>query len=268
MCLILFAYRVHPQYPLVVAANRDEFFDRPTQTAHFWEDAPQVLAGKDLQAQGTWMGITRQGRFAAVTNYRQGGTPQDRPGSRGDLTRHFLTGEESSEAYLSCVADQADHYNGFNLLAGDIHKLGYASHQGHKIDDLAPGVYGLSNALLDTPWPKVQSGKSQLASLLATDVTPARLFEVLGDATLAPDEQLPQTGVGIELERMLSSRYIHVPQNNGPDSNFNYGTRTSTVLLVDHEQQVTFSERSFNAEREEIDHKLFQFVLEGCPVAP
>lgn len=267
MCLILFAYRVHPQYLLVVAANRDEFFDRPTQAAHFWQDAPQVLAGKDLQAQGTWMGITRQGRFAAVTNFRQGGIPQDKPGSRGDLTRHFLTGEQSSDDYLSGVAAQSDHYNGFNLLTGDIHRLGYLSHQGHRIDDLAPGVYGLSNALLDTPWPKVQSGKSQLASLLATDITAERLFEVLGDTTLAADEQLPETGVGIEFERILSSRFIHSPDGNSSSNNsFNYGTRTSTVLLVDYQQQVTFDERSFDAQRQEIDRQQFQFTLESSPV--
>ena len=266
MCLILFAYRVHPDYPLIVAANRDEFFERPSQAAHFWEDENDLLAGRDLQAQGTWMGINRQGRFAAVTNFRQGGVPLDKPSSRGDLTRNFLissapTGALASDTYLNQVADNADHYNGFNLLTGTInssgYRLGYLSHQGHKILDLPPGIYGLSNALLDTPWPKVQQGKSALASLLTSrlsaDTLAERLLEPLADRQTASDELLPSTGVGIEFERLLSSRFISSPS---------YGTRTSTALTISRDSQVSFLERSFNAEREVINEADFSFQLQ------
>lgn len=269
MCLILFAYRVHPDYPLIVAANRDEFFERPSQAAHFWEDENDLLAGRDLQAQGTWMGINRQGRFAAVTNFRQGGVALDKPGSRGDLTRNFLisdapTGPLASDTYLNQVADNADHYNGFNLLTGTInssgYRLGYLSHQGHKILDLPPGIYGLSNALLDTPWPKVQQGKSALASLLASrlsvDTLAERLLEPLADRQTASDDLLPSTGVGIEFERLLSSRFISSPS---------YGTRTSTALIINRDSQVSFLERSFNAEREVINEADFNFQLKPAP---
>ncbi len=252
MCLILFAYHVHPHYPLIVAANRDEFFNRPSQTAHFWDDASNLLAGRDLVAQGTWMGITQQGRFAAITNFREGDVNPNKRGSRGDLTRDFLTGTTSGEDYLDQVNRQADRYNGFNLLVGTPDQLGYLSHQGHKITDLPPGVYGLSNALLDTPWPKVQKGKSGLASLLATSITTDKLFDLLADRRTAPDHLLPSTGVTIERERMLSARFISSPD---------YGTRTSTLLLVGHEHDVSFHERSFDTEGELRNEVSFKFTL-------
>jgi uncharacterized protein with NRDE domain len=238
MCLILLAHRVHPEYPLVFAANRDEFYARPTAPAAWWEDAPELLAGRDLQAGGTWMGVTRSGRWAAVTNYRD--LPSERTGvrSRGELVSEFLRGHETPEAFLREIAERAAEYNGFNLLVADREQLWYFSNRGDEPRKLGPGVYGLSNHLLDTPWPKVMRGKQALSALLADGPAPAPLFEILVDADPAPEAELPDTGVGQEWERALSSLFIATPT---------YGTRASTVLLIDAGGVATFVERSFAA---------------------
>lgn len=248
MCLILFAHRAHPGYPLVVAANRDEFYERPTAPAAFWEDARDVLAGRDLRAGGTWMGVTRSGRWAAITNYRD--PPAARPGapSRGHLVGDFLRGDAPPGDYLAAVAARAREYDGFNLLVGDGSEVYYfgnrdvAEPQGAERDGrvrrLEPGVYGLSNHLLDTPWPKVERGKRALQALLAAEAgpTPGALLEILYDTEIAPAQALPDTGVGPEWERLLSASFVATPR---------YGTRSSTALLIDGAGKVTFVERSF-----------------------
>lgn len=237
MCLILFAHRAHPDYRLVVAANRDEWFRRPAAPAGFWHDAPEVFAGRDLEAGGTWMGITRTRRFAALTNFRDPALNRPDAPSRGSLVHQFLTADASPALYLAALAESAHRFNGFSLLVGDGDALLYFSNRNCNISTLEPGIYGLSNDLLDVPWPKVRTGKTQLAQRLSGSVDAEDLLDVLGDSGIAPDGLLPRTGVPIEWERSLSAAKIRTPD---------YGTRSSTVLLVGADGTVTFVERSFD----------------------
>ncbi|MFV3404834.1 MULTISPECIES: NRDE family protein [Pseudomonas] len=234
MCLIVFAWQPGSARPLVVAANRDEFYARPTQALAAWEDAPGVHAGRDLEAGGSWLGIGPQGRFAALTNIRAPGQPQG-PRSRGELVAAYLQGELGVEAYLDQVASRSAQYSGFNLLVGDSQQLGYLHAREASPRLLAAGVYGLSNAGLDTPWPKLLKARSGLQSLLDS-ADPQQLLALLADATQAPDSALPDTGVGLATEKLLSSVFI---------ASQNYGTRASTVLIVDNSGRRRMVERSF-----------------------
>jgi len=256
MCLILFAYRAHPEYRLVLAANRDEFHDRPSAPAGFWSDAPNVLAGRDLRSGGSWLGITRTGRFAAVTNYRDPRellAPRSDAPSRGELVSSFLRGSDSPVAYLAALAGRAGAYHGFNLLVGDRESLYWFSNRaGAAPRRLQPGIYGLSNHLLDTPWPKVVRGREALRDALAAaaplDEEP--LFRLLADRAAAADQELPDTGVGIERERLLSAPFI---------ASAEYGTRASTVLLVRSDGGAHLVERTFtpgSARWSEVRHAL------------
>lgn len=234
MCLIVFAWRPGNARPLIVAANRDEFYARPTLALSQWDDSPGVHAGRDLEAGGTWLGLGPQGRFAALTNIRDPGQPAGAR-SRGELVAGYLRGELSVEAYLAQVAGEARHYSGFNLLVGDSHQLGYL-HGGDAAPRLlAAGVYGLSNAALDTPWPKLIKAREGLRERL-DDPDPARLFELLADNNQAADSELPDTRVGLATERLLSSVFI---------ASQNYGTRASTVLIVEADGTRRLVERSF-----------------------
>ena len=239
MCLILFAYKQHSDYRLVLTANRDEFYERPTAALHFWEDYPQVLAGRDLLHRGTWMGITRSGRFAAITNYREVLAPSPSAPSRGDLVADFLTGSTAPETYLKQIHPVANQYSGFNLILGDVHSLYYYGNRDGRIHKLEPGLYGLSNRLLDTDWPKVRTGKTSLAAALQSSdggpdgVDVQRLILLLQSRKQAPDHQLPQTGVGIEKERMLAPAFI---------ASQDYGTRSSSILLIGQNDRVDFRE--------------------------
>ena len=226
MCLILFAYRYQPNYPLLVAANRDEFYERPTAPVAIWNDAPQVAGGRDLQAGGTWFGITRTGRFAALTNYRDPSRLIPNAPSRGRLTSDYLQGDEPARRYLERLSRRAGDYNGFNLLVGDSEGLFYYANYSGKPRVLEPGVYGLSNHFLDTPWPKVRRGVESLRQLLArkADPEPDDLLALLTDRAIAPDDELPQTGIPLEWERWLSPLFITAP---------GYGTRASSVLRAD-----------------------------------
>jgi uncharacterized protein with NRDE domain len=238
MCLILFAWKMHENFPLVLAANRDEFYERPSAPAAFWEEAPDLLAGRDLREGGTWLGITRKGRLAALTNYRDPKSLKTGAPSRGRLVSDYLRSREIPEAYLHRIAPDADRFNGFNLLVGDPGDLFCFSNRGIR-ERLDPGIYGLSNHLLDTPWPKVERGKSMLKDLLKEqkDPSPEALFALLADRTRPPDDLLPDTGVGLAWERVLSPLFIESPV---------YGTRSSTALLIDRRGGVTFAERVFN----------------------
>ena len=238
MCLILLALDSHPDYSLILAANRDEFYDRPTAPAAFWDDAPTVLAGRDLKAGGTWLGIDGHGRFAAVTNYRQGERETPAPHSRGILVSDFLTRDVGALEHVERVRAEADLYNGFNLIAGDPWGVFYFSNRQRRIRHLVPGVYGLSNHLLNTPWPKVAASKDAFSKLLrepAPDLT-GELFALLSDRHRAPDAELPSTGVSREWESLLSSAFIATDD---------YGTRSSTVMLIGRDGNMTFQERSF-----------------------
>ncbi|MGS7249974.1 hypothetical protein HG549_24535 [Pseudomonas sp. SK] len=234
MCLIVFAWRPGHALPLVVAANRDEFYARPTQALAAWEDAPGVYAGRDLEAGGTWLGVGPQGRFAALTNIRDPRQPLG-PRSRGELVAAYLQAELGVEAYLDQVASRSDQYSGFNLLVGDGRQLGYLHAREAAPRLLEAGVYGLSNAGLDTPWPKLVKARSGLQGLLET-ADPQRLLALLADAEPAPEGELPETGVGLATEKLLSSVFI---------ASQNYGTRASTVLLVDDQGRRRLVERSF-----------------------
>lgn len=245
MCLILVAWRVHPDYPLVVAANRDEFFSRPTAALSYWQDAPQVLAGRDLEAGGTWMGVradSAQYRFAALTNYRD--PAQNRPDapSRGHLVADFLASNESPDAYLKRIVPISKQCNGFNLLLADSEDLWWYSNMNgdENTRRLAPGVYGVSNHLLDTPWPKVGAGKTALARAITRLPDDHGLFELLGDDAIHPDETLPATGVSLAWERMLSSAFV-----NSANEALNYGTRSSTVALIGNDGAVVIDEQTW-----------------------
>lgn len=238
MCLILVAWRSHRDYPLVVAANRDEFFARPTRRAGFWPEAPLILAGRDLEAGGTWMGITRDGRFAALTNYRDLARQQAGKVSRGRPVADFLASRQAPEKWLEALVPTSAQYNGFNLLAGNGEELWWFSNVTSESRKLAPGVYGISNHLLDTPWPKVEAAKSALAQALTALPDDRQLFRLLRDDIVHPDDALPRTGVSLEWERLLSSAFV-----SGPG----YGTRSSTVLLAGTDGMVLFDEQTWLA---------------------
>jgi len=253
MCLILFAWKMHETYPLILAANRDEFYERPSAPAAFWADAPDLLAGRDLKAGGTWLGITRNGRLAAITNYRDPASLKKEAPSRGHLVSDYLRGRESPDEYLQRLDPRAGRYNGFSLLVGDRSELFYYSNRG-EASRLAPGIHGMSNHLLDTPWPKVNRGKQTLERLLAGDRNPSpeALLDLLASRSRPPDDQLPDTGVGLEWERILSPLFIESPT---------YGTRCSTVLLIDRQGVVTFVERVFNGGSEPRVTSRFDFRI-------
>ncbi|WP_028632085.1 NRDE family protein [Pseudomonas parafulva] len=234
MCLIVFAWRPGHALPLIVAGNRDEFYARPTQALAPWGDAPGVHAGRDLEAGGTWLGVGPRGRFAALTNIRDPGQPLG-PRSRGELVAAYLQGELGVEAYLDEVAGRSGQYSGFNLLVGDGPRLGYVNAREAAPRLLGAGVYGLSNAGLDTPWPKLVKARSRLENLLET-AEPDVLLALLADNQPAADGELPETGVGVATERLLSSVFI---------ASQTYGTRASTVLIVDAEGRRRMVERSF-----------------------
>ncbi len=244
MCLLLIALKTHPAYKLILLANRDEYYDRPTCPAAFWDDAPFLLAGKDLQGGGTWLGVTRKGRIAAVTNYRDPASVRESAPSRGRLVSNFLLGQQGPLEYLDKVDQEAGKYNGFNLIIGDQGQLFWYSNRGDGVRALSPGIYGLSNYLLDTPWPKVVRGKDALTRLLSGQRAPSleELFHILADRTIPDDASLPHTGVELEWERILSPIFIVSPT---------YGTRSSTVLLIDMQDRVTFVEKTFNSD---LDH--------------
>ncbi|MBF8721211.1 MULTISPECIES: NRDE family protein [Pseudomonas] len=234
MCLIVFAWRPGHALPLIVAANRDEFYARPTQALGAWEDAPGVHAGRDLEAGGTWLGVGPNGRFAALTNIRDPGQPLG-PRSRGELVAAYLSGTLGVDAYLDQVASRASQYSGFNLLVGDGERLGYLHAREAAPRLLEPGIYGVSNAGLDTPWPKLVKARRGLQGML-DNPDPQRLLGLLGDGEPAPEADLPETGVGLATEKLLSSVFI---------ASQNYGTRASTVLIVDAQGRRRMIERSF-----------------------
>jgi uncharacterized protein with NRDE domain len=255
MCLLLIALEQHPVYKLVLAANRDEYYDRPTAPAQFWEGRPGVLAGRDLKAGGTWLGITKTGRLSAITNYRDPAHTKENAPSRGDLVLHFLERDVSALQYLEDVSRKGEEYNGFNLLAGSINELSWYSNRGDGILRLAKGVYGVSNHLLDTPWPKIEKAKNGLRRMLTStgELHPEDLFEILIDQTRPADELLPDTGVGLEWEKILSPVFISSPV---------YGTRSSTIILVDHRDLVLFMERTYNSRPDQFQDVTYRFRLD------
>jgi uncharacterized protein with NRDE domain len=254
MCLIFFAVNQHPNYKLIVAANRDELYARRTAPAHYWQDYPSILGGRDLEASGTWMAMNKRGKISLVTNYRDPNNINPQAPSRGQLVSDYLLNGDTPEEYLTKVSINASRYNGFNLLTGYADELWYFSNYGEGIQKLSPGVYGLSNHLLDTPWPKVQRGKEKFSTSIRNSVIePEQLFELLYDEQRAEDQLLPDTGVGLERERALSSMFI---KTNG------YGTRCSTVVTITKENEVKFAERVFDVETFSYQTNQFKLVIE------
>lgn len=265
MCLMVFAWRSHPDYPLILAANRDEFYLRRTRPAAWWGHAVSVLAGHDEEAGGTWLGITRRGRFAALTNVRAPTERNPHAPSRGTLVLSALQSSETPAAWLESNAPRMSAYNGLNLLVGDVGpvqdlpaaepRLEYLNNRGGEpARSLPPGVYGLSNAYLDTPWPKVTRAVAGFACSIASRVGVEPLMRLLANRDLVRDIELPSTGVPYEWERALSAIQIRA---NG------YGTRASTVLLVRNDGLTTFFERSYETrEPERFSDRHYEFMID------
>ncbi|MDM8557992.1 NRDE family protein [Candidatus Parabeggiatoa sp. HSG14] len=253
MCLLLLAYKTHPKYPLIIAANRDEFHNRPTAPVAFWEDTPTVLAGRDLQRGGTWLGMTRQGRIAMLTNYREPFKSPISPLSRGLLVSQFLGEQSSPTNYLQQCMNRAGDYNGLNLIVGTVGELYYYSNRSKGLQTIVPGIHGLSNHLLNTPWPKVEKGKEALQKLLlSSSLSTEDLFALLYNQTPVPDSELPNTGVNLAWERLLAPLFI---------VSMKYGTRCSTLILVKNDGQVNFLERSFSPEKAIINTAHYTFSI-------
>jgi uncharacterized protein with NRDE domain len=239
MCLIAFASDVGDKV-LVLAANRDEYHARGTDPAHAWSDAPQVFGGRDREAGGTWLALSRAGRLAAVTNVR-GGLPERRGRSRGALCRDFVVGHDDALAYGARVIGAREEYANFNLLLHDGRSFRYVSRTADAPVAIAPGIHGLSNAALDVPWPKVARATAALRTALEgpADALVGVLFTMLADRRGAADAELPGTGVPLEIERDLAPIFI---------ASSVYGTRCSTVIVWDRDGHVSFEERSFGPE--------------------
>ena len=259
MCLILFAHQVHPRYPLILAANRDEAYGRPAARPAFWDDAPDIYGGRDLERGGTWLALTRTGKIAAVTNYRNARAPRDAPRSRGDLVADYLRGAADTETYLKALQARGNEYNGYILIAGDVERLYWLSNRGPAASRIAPGVHGLSNHLLNTPWPKIERSKRALEALMDAreERLLAGLFDILADRSRAADHELPDTGVGLERERELSANFI---------SGEHYGTRASTVVVVDQDRNALFIERAFGPRGQPLGEVANRFILDNLPL--
>lgn len=250
MCLCLFAINESEEFPLILIANRDEFRRRPAAKADFWSDHPEVLAGRDLEGMGTWLGTNKAGKIAFLTNYRHPDFFNRKGPTRGTLVSNFLIGNEDGESYLKSI-ENTEAYNGFNLVVGTAEKLFYYSNVENEVKTITSGIHGLSNAFLNTSWPKVDDGKAKLqAAIISNALDSDSLFSILHDSSFAKTEDLPQTGVGSELEKVLSAKFINTP---------NYGTVCSTVIKIDRNGTCFFEEKSFDEEGKEVallSHKL------------
>lgn len=236
MCLIVVGWQVDKRYPLTVVANRDEFFARPTAPLAWWDDHPDLLAGRDLEGGGTWLGITRNGRFAAITNYRDPSRMKSGAPTRGTLVSDFLAGGETPGDYLRRIAPAAKACNGFNLLVADGSELWWHSNINGETRQLEAGIHGVSNHLLDTPWPKLLGAKQAFVEALPELPASGKLFTLLRDDTQHPDEVLPSTGVSLELERKLSAIFVKTP---------GFNTRSSAVLWRDNAGKISFDEQTW-----------------------
>lgn len=246
MCIIAFAYQSHPTYPLILIGNRDEFYSRPTQRMHWWDE--ELLAGKDLTAGGTWLGVTKAGKLATLTNYRDIPGIKSEAKSRGELPINYLKGGMDPHSFLIEVSGKSEEYNGFNLLLWENHQMFHFSNYEGKINEIAPGIHTLSNALLDTPWFKTEKLHAAFQQCVNNErIKEDMLFNTLLDQVQSPDERLPQTGLPLRREKDISSVFIKT---------VDYGTCSSTMVLVDHKNEITVVERSYNSHnQEEIRYK-------------
>src|SRR6056297_3770176 len=258
MCLLVFSWQPEARQKLVLAGNRDEFHDRPAAAADWWDD--NIVGGKDLRAGGTWLAAHRSGRFAVVTNFREAIEEGRGPRSRGELVTRYLQGTLDPVTFADELSGHGAKYAGFNLLLGDREELVYVSNRGRGPERLAAGLYGLSNHLLDTPWPKLRRTRERFARLLARgtdthrETDTAAMLEMLADRTPAGDDELPDTGIGAERERLLSSPFIVSPW---------YGTRCSTIVKILQENVMEFTERRFDPTGAACGESQFRFKLSG-----
>ena len=240
MCLILFSYKNTPQYKLILISNRDEFHNRLTKPLNFWENNPDIISGIDMVGSGTWLGLNKNGRFAALTNYRDPLSIKANAPTRGDIVRNFLESNIDPKTYLIEIQkNNPKKYNGFNLLAGDLNSMYYTSNRINNVLNIEPGLYGLSNSLLNVSWPKLEKGKKELNRVISKNskFSNEELFNILTDKTRPPENELPDTGIGLEWEKMLSSIFIQNPI---------YGTRSSSIILIDYENKARFIERTYD----------------------
>lgn len=254
MCLITFAYNVSEEYPLILIANRDEFYQRATVPAHFWkeENETHILAGKDLQGGGTWLGVSKKGKWAALTNYRDLENIKEDAPTRGKLIPDFLNSSDTCEAYLLQLQAEAGQYNGFNLLLGDATGVYHFSNHTNEITKIEAGFHGVSNAVLNTPWPKLTALKSRFATKVQNDeLNENELFSMLNNQDQAETHELPETGLSEELEKAMSSIFIDTP---------NYGTRCSTLLFIAKDGRMRFVERTYDSKNHDIfKDEVFEF---------
>jgi uncharacterized protein with NRDE domain len=250
VCLLVVAWQCTPGYRLVLAGNRDEFHDRPAAAAGWWDEA--TLGGRDLRAGGSWLGAQRSGRFAVVTNYREPLEEGRGPRSRGELVTAYLAGSDSPESFAHSLSARGRHYGGFNLLIGSPDALVYVSNRDRGPETLAPGVYGLSNHLLDTLWPKLRRTRQRFEALLPAGAPTTELLQILADREPAADGDLPETGIGPEWERLLSAPFIVSPR---------YGTRCSTVIRLTEDGEMDFTERRFDASGDCTGESSFAFPI-------
>ena len=244
MCLIIFSYRIKPKLPLVLAANRDEFFSRPAKSSAFWnfpKRSSSILAGKDLKAGGTWIGITRTGKFAAITNIRDPSQTENKLKSRGQITVDFLLSLKTPIEFASQLKANFTQYAGFNLLIGDTKNLVYINSHEELVSELKPGIYGLSNGIINSNWPKINNGRDKLENLLMydNDITTDNLITMMYDQDIAADELLPNTGISIEMERKLSPSFITIPEQG-------YGTLCTTGIILSDSGLIKFDEQSYD----------------------
>ncbi|CAM2070671.1 NRDE family protein [Sulfidibacter corallicola] len=254
MCIIFLAYQHFPRLPLVLVANRDEFYGRPALPLAFWEDEHQILAGRDGTAGGSWLGVNRSGRVAAITNIRNPAERKIFAPSRGLLVRDFLRGHTGEREFMNLLLEKGGDYNGFNLIFGTVSRLYCYDNRTNRIEALGAGIHGLSNDVINTPWPKVAKGKRFLdgLSMDADEWSVDRLFELLGDREQPDPASLPDTGIGPEWERLLSPIFIVSPI---------YGSRCGTVLTLDTEGGVYMEERTYFRKPDSYQAHRFQFTL-------
>lgn len=255
MCLIHFNLQDSPNYKLIVTANRDEAYKRPTEKAHYWPDAPFLLAGRDLLQKGTWLGVTKSGRFAALTNIREYdlAMKEEAKKSRGAIVRGFLESEVCPVNFIESIRKEKAAYAGFNILLGDAEDLYHYNNVDDTMEKVTPGTHSLSNATLNTPWPKVSKGKKMLENYIhsTNELDSGKLFQILENNEEAPDSELPKTGIGLEMERKLSASFITTPD---------YGTRSATVLVIDRNNNLLFKERTYQNGKL-VDEQEFSFAL-------
>ncbi|MBD3584680.1 NRDE family protein [Salinimonas sp. HHU 13199] len=255
MCILFIARDQRKDFPLIIAANRDEFHARPTKASHIWSSHPPIFAGKDLKAGGTWMGVTRSGRIAALTNIRQPDKERQDARTRGELVVNYLTHKGSNPQFHDVLRRRREKYNGFNLLHGTWRDLKVYNNESDSLLSLEPGIHGLSNGALNDPWPKVSRGVSALSQYCSESDTLSEdaLFSLLKDKTEAPESALPDTGISKDWEKRLSPIFIQSDE---------YGTRASTLLLVNRNGNASWSERTYDIQGQVTDQVTahFQFL--------